>query len=137
MHLGEQKTPIFLVDEPGSKVATFFASASDAHYLVQMQEQHRQNVREKKSLQGTLQEQISGNEATLKKYRPLVAIEKQLVEFRDQRGKLVADSEENRQLRLRLDDLTGKQEEQERLQQSQQLLESLQSPPQLFPVQEL
>tara|TARA_B100000809_G_scaffold206838_1_gene209024 strand:- start:558 stop:1655 length:1098 start_codon:yes stop_codon:yes gene_type:complete len=137
VHLGEQKTPIFLVDEPGSKVATFFASASDAHYLVQMQEQHRQNVREKKNLLGTLQEQVTKNDATLKKYRPLVAMEKQLVEFRDQRGKLVADSEGNRQQRLQLEELRGKQEERERLQQSKQLLESLQSPPLEFPVLEL
>ena len=85
VHLGEQKAPIFLLDETGSKVATFFAFVSDAFYLVQMQEQHRKNEREKKSLQGTLSQRITRDEATLKKYKPLAGMGKELGRLREGR----------------------------------------------------
>jgi exonuclease SbcC len=42
IHFGVQKDPIFLLNEPGSRAATFFASSSDASKLVEMQKLHRQ-----------------------------------------------------------------------------------------------
>lgn len=44
VHFGEQKSPVFLLDKPASHAAQFFASASDAAKLVQMQALHRQKV---------------------------------------------------------------------------------------------
>ncbi len=137
VHLGEQKAPIFLIDQPGSKVATFFASASDAHYLVQMQEQHRQNVREQKNLHGTLQERITRDEATLKKYKPLAGMEKELAILREGRDELASASKTSVQLKTQLLELVEKQARFERLQQSGQVLEKLQSPPDLYPVDDL
>lgn len=46
LHLAHQKAPIFLLDQPGSRAAQFFANSSDAEKLLQMQKRHRQKVRE-------------------------------------------------------------------------------------------
>jgi energy-coupling factor transporter ATP-binding protein EcfA2 len=44
VHFGEQKTPVFLLDKPGSHAAQFFASSSDAASLVEMQKRHQQKM---------------------------------------------------------------------------------------------
>jgi energy-coupling factor transporter ATP-binding protein EcfA2 len=44
VHFGEQKSPVFLVDKPGSYAAQFFASSSDAVSLVEMQKRHQQKT---------------------------------------------------------------------------------------------
>jgi exonuclease SbcC len=42
IHFGLQKRPIFLLDEPPSRAAQFFASSSDADRLMEMQRRHKQ-----------------------------------------------------------------------------------------------
>lgn len=44
VHFGEQKSPVFLLDKPGSHAAQFFASSSDAASLVEMQKRHQQKM---------------------------------------------------------------------------------------------
>jgi exonuclease SbcC len=44
VHFGEQKSPVFLLDKPGSQAAQFFASSSDAASLVEMQRRHQQKM---------------------------------------------------------------------------------------------
>lgn len=44
VHFGEQKSPVFLLDKPGSHAAQFFASSSDAASLVEMQKRHQQRM---------------------------------------------------------------------------------------------
>lgn len=46
VHFGEQKSPVFLVDKPGSHAAQFFASSSDAASLVEIQKRHQQKMLE-------------------------------------------------------------------------------------------
>ncbi|QDV51432.1 AAA family ATPase [Gimesia fumaroli] len=45
VHFGEQKSPIFLLGERGSRAARFFASSSDASLLIEMQKLHRGKVK--------------------------------------------------------------------------------------------
>lgn len=45
IHFASQKDPIFLLNQPGSKAAMFFASASDAGKLIDMQKKHQQNMK--------------------------------------------------------------------------------------------
>ncbi len=58
VHFGEQKSPIFLLDQPASSAAQFFASSSDASTLLEMQRLHQQRTveakREHKQLDATL-----------------------------------------------------------------------------------
>lgn len=56
VHFGEQKSPIFLLGERGSRAAAFFASSSDASVLIEMQKLHRSKV---KSAQQEFQRQQS------------------------------------------------------------------------------
>ena len=44
VHFGEQKSPVFLLDKPGSHAAQFFASSSDAASLVEMQKRHQKKM---------------------------------------------------------------------------------------------
>ncbi|HVY62906.1 MAG TPA: AAA family ATPase, partial [Planctomycetota bacterium] len=48
VHFGKQKEPIFLLHEPESAAATFFAASSDASRLIEMQHRHRENVKDRK-----------------------------------------------------------------------------------------
>jgi hypothetical protein len=41
IHIGHQKEPVFLLDQSGAKAAMFFASASDARLLLEMQRRHK------------------------------------------------------------------------------------------------
>jgi exonuclease SbcC len=46
VHFGLQKSPIFLLDDPPARAATFFAASSDAEKLLEMQKRHRDKVRD-------------------------------------------------------------------------------------------
>ncbi|MBI5758897.1 MAG: AAA family ATPase [Planctomycetales bacterium] len=48
IHFGTQKSPIFLLDESERRAAMFFASSSDAEYLMRMQKRHQEKVRDAK-----------------------------------------------------------------------------------------
>ena len=134
VHLGLQKEPIFLINQSGSRIATFFATASDAHYLLQMQEQHRKNVRENKTRVGHLQGEIKKEDATLKNFAPLPGIEKQINEQREQCRKLEIGVEKMGQLRDQLRELEKQQQQLRQFRKSKQVLQHLESPPELFPV---
>ncbi|MEZ6095106.1 MAG: AAA family ATPase [Pirellulaceae bacterium] len=49
LHFGEQKSPVFLIDRPASQVGQFFASSSDAAYLLAMQRIHSRRVSDARS----------------------------------------------------------------------------------------
>jgi exonuclease SbcC len=48
IHFAQQKSPIFLLNEPESRAATFFSASSDAGRLLEIQDRHREKVRERK-----------------------------------------------------------------------------------------
>ena len=48
IHFGEQKSPVFLLNDSGKAAAQFFASSSDAIRLVEMQDRHKGKVRDAK-----------------------------------------------------------------------------------------
>lgn len=48
IHFGSQKSPIFLLDDTERRAAMFFASSSDAEYLMRMQKRHQEKVRKSK-----------------------------------------------------------------------------------------
>lgn len=68
IHFGEQKAPIFLLGETGSRAASFFASSSDAARLVEMQHLHRSRLREKKSEAKHLIKQVEQIDETLLRF---------------------------------------------------------------------
>lgn len=48
IHFGEQKEPVFLLNDSGKAAAQFFASSSDAIRLVEMQDLHKSRIRQAK-----------------------------------------------------------------------------------------
>lgn len=46
IHFGQQKEPVFLLNDTGKAAAQFFASSSDAIRLVEMQDRHKTRIRE-------------------------------------------------------------------------------------------
>lgn len=75
IHFGLQKSPIFLLNEPGSRAAMFFAASSDAAKLMEMQTLHRDKSRQagqsEKRLDGYLK-RLTGQIGQLE---PVVALE--------------------------------------------------------------
>jgi exonuclease SbcC len=48
VHFAQQKSPIFLINESGGRAATFFSASSDAGRLLEIQDRHRDKVREQR-----------------------------------------------------------------------------------------
>jgi exonuclease SbcC len=71
IHFGTQKSPIFLLNEPESRAALFFASSSDAAILLEMQRRHRNNVKERKNDDKRLKAEIGRLDAELGALAPL------------------------------------------------------------------
>ena len=71
VHFGEQRTPVFLLEDKGKKAAQFFASSSDASRLVEMQALHKTNTKDRRSLHRRLSEETSDVELALKTFEPL------------------------------------------------------------------
>jgi exonuclease SbcC len=59
VHFGQQKSPIFLLNEPPSRAATFFSASSDAGRLLEIQDKHRDKVRERKRRRGDLTKEVA------------------------------------------------------------------------------
>ena len=78
IHFGEQKKPIFLLDESPARRATFFASASDTIKLIEMQNRHRQKVRDAKMAEKRLEKDKSRFGKRLEALAPLETLDKQL-----------------------------------------------------------
>ncbi|MEZ6126946.1 MAG: AAA family ATPase [Planctomycetaceae bacterium] len=67
IHFGEQKSPIFLLGEAGSRAASFFAAASDAAKLLEMSGRHRTNAREARANTKRLTAELEQCEAELRR----------------------------------------------------------------------
>ena len=74
IHFGEQKSPVFLLNESSSRAASFFASSSDASRLLEMQFRHRTRLREKRSEAKRLAAEIETNAARLKGFETVDSI---------------------------------------------------------------
>ena len=78
VHFGEQKKPIFLLDESPARRATFFASASDTIKLIEMQSLHRQKVRDAKTEEKRLAKEKSRLNRRLETLAPLERLDERL-----------------------------------------------------------
>jgi DNA repair ATPase RecN len=76
LHIADQKDPIFLLDETGSRAAEFFAASGDAVHLFSMRQLQKKKVRDRTTESGLLRRQIEANEADLKKLEPVEDIRK-------------------------------------------------------------
>lgn len=78
IHFGEQKSPVFLLGETGSRAAAFFASSSDASRLVEMQHRHRSRLSSQRTEAKRLSRDLDSCTSRLKCYEPLDKIAERL-----------------------------------------------------------
>ncbi|WP_315853819.1 AAA family ATPase [Crateriforma spongiae] len=90
IHFGEQKSPVFLLNESGNRAATFFASSSDAALLIAMQNRHRNRHREVKSEHRRLTQDLTQVDQRLAAYQPLDDLSQRL-DAAEAKGNAVQD----------------------------------------------
>ncbi len=94
IHFGEQKKPIFLLNESASRRATFFASSSDTIKLIEMQGRHRKKIQEARAAET----ELVRREAALKRRRdqlaPVDALGDAIVHLETEYERILADSAE-------------------------------------------
>lgn len=71
VHLGDQRHPIFLLDQPGSLLADFLASSTESAHLMAMQDLLREKTRRAKIAQGNLEKATQQARAGLDRLAPL------------------------------------------------------------------
>ncbi len=71
VHFGQQKMPVFLLDEPESRAAVFFASSSDAALLIEMQRLHAENCRNYKRDKRRLIGEVKKLRSEIKALQPI------------------------------------------------------------------
>ena len=88
LHFGLQKSPIFLLDDPASRAAQFFASATDADKLMQMQKAHQQKAINAKRDKEKLDSEVEQLDRQLEALSPLPILSKGLNDLEDDHRKL-------------------------------------------------
>ncbi len=88
LHFGLQKSPIFLLDDPASRAAQFFASATDADKLMQMQKAHQQKAINAKRDKEKLDGEVEQLDRQLEALSPLPILSKGLNDLEDDHRKL-------------------------------------------------
>ena len=78
VHFAAQKSPVFLLDKPGSQAAQFFASSSDASRLVEMQALHKAKSVDAQRHKARLEAESSQLNRELETLEPLTSIDERL-----------------------------------------------------------
>lgn len=98
IHFGTQKSPIFLLDESERRAAMFFASSSDAEYLMRMQKRHQEKVRKAKDEHKRLTSVLAKLDAELTCLEPVTELASAMQAVVEEHAAL----EQQQQLCLRL-----------------------------------
>ncbi|MFK7768949.1 MAG: AAA family ATPase [Mariniblastus sp.] len=93
VHFGEQKSPVFLLNDSGKAAAQFFASSSDAIRLVEMQDRHKTKIRESKRDHARLTSDKNRFVNSLETLKPIEEIEKRLAECESRYQEIKQDQE--------------------------------------------
>jgi DNA repair exonuclease SbcCD ATPase subunit len=71
IHIGNQRYPIFLLDQTGSQAASFFAASTEAEYLLRMQQALKTKTDRSKSKRKELLQECADLEREIELYLPL------------------------------------------------------------------
>lgn len=99
IHFGEQKKPIFLLNDSPSRRATFFASSSDAVKLLEMQNVHRRKMQEASTRERDLSIREGQLKTRLERLEPIEKLEPRLEQLEKQYTDLTAADEQRRNLK--------------------------------------
>jgi len=131
IHFGTQKSPIFLLNEPESRAALFFASSSDAAILLEMQKRHRGKVKDRKNDEKRLKGEIQKLDVELGALEPVQALEIALSQADQQYQELLELADLIKALTRETEALHTHWVKHDRLMRASQLLAPLKPVPQL------
>ncbi len=104
VHFGEQKSPIFLLNDRGSRAARFFASSSDASVLIEMQKRHRSKVKAAQQEFQRQQNEFKQTSAVLEVLAPVPGLKSKLEELDQTYDKLQSENQQIQQLETLIQD---------------------------------
>lgn len=131
VHFARQKSPIFLLDQPGGHAARFFASSSDAALLMKMQEKHKEKAREKRGEKTVLVKETERLEGLLEQLEPVEKIDSELESAEGEYKKLVDRQERIESLDSDIEVLSEQLNEVEHISAQVDILEEVAAPPKL------
>ena len=131
IHFATQKSPIFLLDEPPSRAALFFASASDASLLVEMQKRHRVKVQEASREKSRLEKELRETDALLAALDPVGELGKSVQDAERQYEAIVAADRETATLQQLVEQLETQAGIHQRCQTAVDAIGALSPPPKL------
>ncbi len=129
VHFGEQKSPIFLLDQPPSSAAQFFASSSDASTLIEMQRLHQQRTAEAKREHRELDSSIALLEQQLTTLAPTIDLEARLGEIESSQRALDGVAATIAALKDGIDELCAAEESLRRVKRYASAMDALTPPP--------
>jgi exonuclease SbcC len=131
IHFASQKEPIFLLNDPPSRAATFFSVSSDAGRLVEVRDLFKTKINKAKEKKNSIDRKINQINEELEKLTPLNELEKEVKDLKLEYDALVKENE-NVKSGFQLFQIFNKAFlENERLSRRHSFLELLQEPPQL------
>lgn len=137
IHFGSQKSPIFLLDESERRAAMFFASSSDAEYLMRMQKRHQEKVREAKRDNLKLTERLTKLNAELTGLEPVAELSEAMQALVQEHTVVTQQSELCQRIERDHEQLARQTEVFSRLTAELFCLSPLDAPPQLADVEPL
>lgn len=137
VHLGDQRTPVFLIDRPPAQVAHFFAASSEGAHLLAMQDLLKGKVRDAKKDRQTLQLQQAAQRGLLDRLAPLPDIALALEAAEAEGAALAAAVAAVPRLATHVAQVWQARLRRARLMARRQALDPLCSPPALEPVDRL
>ena len=90
IHIGNQRYPIFLLDQTGSQAASFFAASTEAEYLLRIQQALKTKTDRARSKRKELLQECTNLETGLESYLPLTDLELELSVAEARHARLVA-----------------------------------------------
>lgn len=125
IHFGEQKSPVFLLGDSGSRAASFFASSSDASRLVAMQQLHKKRHNDTKAKASLLREELAAHDRRLKAFEPLDDIASRVTRAESVSRELTKCQERTRCLAVLMERLNQQRRMCQRLQTISTILKQL------------
>ena len=132
IHIGNQRYPIFLLDQSGAQAASFFAASTEAEYLLRMQQELKARIDAAKRRCKELLRHREQLQQALKNYTSLPALEQAIAAAESLHRQLEQDRKALPALAEALQELTGTVLRTRLARRSRLLLEPLTNPPALF-----
>lgn len=129
IHFGEQKRPIFLLDQNGRQAAAFFASSSDAALLMEMQAAHKKRVTERRQDERTLSADVDRFRVLLGTLDPVTEMAERAAVLEKAHAELASAAQTLARLEEESAQLLAESDKVHRWQRSHDKLQKLKRPP--------